>query len=59
MPPPKKSAGAIAMGEIRLLIGDRAEQQRVAREQDNSLEAWPEHRLLATQRGPDKDGRKW
>jgi Icc protein len=46
--------GKIATDEIRLVIGDREE-----RDQDNALEAWPEHGLLGTQLGPNKNGKKW
>jgi 3',5'-cyclic-AMP phosphodiesterase len=51
--------GKIAMDEIRLVIGDREERERVERDQDNALEAWPEHGLLGTQLGPNKNGKKW
>ncbi len=34
-------------------------RKRAERDQDNALEAWPEHGLLATQLGPNKNGRKW
>jgi hypothetical protein len=29
------------------------------RDQDNALVAWPEHGLLGTQLGPNKNGKKW
>jgi hypothetical protein len=29
------------------------------RDQDNALDAWPEHGLLGTQLGPNKNGKKW
>ena len=51
--------GKIATDEIRLVIGDREEGERVERDQDNALEAWPEHGLLGTQLGPNKNGKKW
>jgi 3',5'-cyclic-AMP phosphodiesterase len=51
--------GTIATDEIRLVIGDREERERVERDQDNALEAWPEHGLLGTQLGPNKNGKKW
>jgi 3',5'-cyclic-AMP phosphodiesterase len=51
--------GKIATDEIRLVIGDREERERVERDQDNALEAWPEHGLLGTQLGPNKNGKKW
>ncbi len=31
----------------------------VARDQDKSLKAWPQHGLPATQLGPDDKGRNW
>jgi len=46
--------GKIASDEIRVVSGDLAE-----RDQDNALEAWPEHGLLGTQLGPNKNGKKW
>ena len=47
--------------QIRIAVGDTraAARVRVARDQDNALEAWPEHGLLATQLGPNKNGKKW
>ena len=51
--------GKIATDEIRLVIGDREERNRIERDQDNALEAWPEHGLLGTQLGPNKNGKKW
>ena len=52
--------GDTATGEIRVLVGsDRPSRQRAERDQDNALEAWPEHGLLGTQLGPNKNGRKW
>ena len=52
--------GNMGSDEIRALIGaDRPARQRAARDQDNALEAWPEHGLLGTQLGPNKNGRKW
>jgi Icc protein len=51
--------GKIATDEIRVMNGDRPERARAERDQDNALEAWPEHGLLATQLGPNKNGRKW
>ena len=52
--------GETAVDEIRVLVGsDRPSRERVERDQDNSLEAWPEHGLLGTQLGPNKNGRKW
>jgi predicted phosphodiesterase len=51
--------GSVATDEIRVAFGDPAERGRVERDQDNSLEAWPEHGLLGTQLGPNKNGKKW
>jgi 3',5'-cyclic-AMP phosphodiesterase len=51
--------GTIATDEIRLVVGDREERNRMERDQDNALEAWPEHGLLGTQLGPNKNGKKW
>jgi hypothetical protein len=51
--------GKIATDEIRVVSGDVAERDRVERDQDNALEAWPEHGLLGTQLGPNKNGKKW
>jgi Icc protein len=51
--------GKIATDEIRLVIGKREGRERVERDQDNALEAWPEHGLLGTQLGPNKNGKKW
>ena len=52
-------AGKIATDEIRLVSGDLAKRERLERDQDNALEAWPEHGLLGTQLGPNKNGKKW
>ena len=52
--------GKTADDEIQTLVGsDRPSRPRAARDQDNALEAWPEHGLLGTQLGPNKNGRKW
>jgi Icc protein len=51
--------GKVATDEIRLVIGDTAERDHAERDQDNALEAWPEHGLLGTQLGPNKNGKKW
>jgi hypothetical protein len=51
--------GKVATDEIRVVIGDLAERERVERDQDNALEAWPEHGLLGTQLGPNENGKKW
>ena len=55
----KDAHGRIATDEIRLAVGERAERKCEERDQDNALEAWPEHGLLGTQLGPNKNGRKW
>jgi arsenical pump membrane protein len=48
--------GKIATDGIRLVVGDRAERKRLERDQDNSLEAWPEQGILGTLLGPNKNG---
>lgn len=53
------SNGKLASDEIRLAVGQRTEQESEQRDQDNALEAWPEHGLLGTQLGPNKNGKKW
>ena len=53
------ACGNVATDEIRLAIGNLAGRERVERDQDNALEAWPEHGLLGTQLGPNKNGKKW
>lgn len=51
--------GKIATDEIRVLSGDLGQRKRLERDQDNALGAWPEHGLLGTQLGPNKNGKKW
>jgi predicted phosphodiesterase len=51
--------GKVASDEIRLAVGQRTERKLEERDQDNALEAWPEHGLLGTQLGPNKNGKKW
>jgi len=51
--------GRVATDEIRVVIGERWEHERAERDQENALEAWPEHGLLGTQLGPNKNGKKW
>ncbi len=51
--------GKVASDEIRLAFGQRTERNSEERDQDNALEAWPEHGLLGTQLGPNKNGKKW
>jgi Icc protein len=55
----EEKCGKIATDAIRLVIGDYAKQARMERDQDNALEAWPEHGLLGTRLGPNKNGKKW
>ena len=51
--------GRVATDEIHLAIGKHAERKFEQRDQDNALGAWPEHGLLGTQLGPNKNGKKW
>ena len=51
--------GRVASDEIRLAVGQQTEREFEERDQDNALEAWPEHGLLGTQLGPNKNGKKW
>lgn len=51
--------GNVATDEIRIACGEVSERVRDGRDQDNSLAAWPEHGLLGTQLGPNKNGKKW
>ena len=52
--------GRSATDEIHIVTGaHRIAQKRSERDQENVLEAWPEHGLLGTQLGPNKNGRKW
>jgi Icc protein len=55
----KDAHGKFASDEIRLAVGQRTERKSEQRDQDNALEAWPEHGLLGTQLGPNKNGKKW
>jgi predicted phosphodiesterase len=55
----KDAHGKVAIDEIRLAVGQRTERNCEERDQDNALEAWPEHGLLGTQLGPNKKGKKW
>ena len=55
----KDAHGTVASDEIRLAVGQRTERRSEERDQDNALEAWPEHGLLGTQLGPNKNGKKW
>jgi hypothetical protein len=51
--------GKMATDEIRVVIGNPAQQKRAECDQENALKAWPEHGLLGTQLGPNKNGKKW
>jgi Icc protein len=55
----KAEIGKAATDEIRVVIGNPVFQKRANRDQDNALGAWPEHGLLGTQLGPNKNGKKW
>ena len=55
----KDPHGKVASDEIRLAVGQRTERKSEERDQDYALEAWPEHGLLGTQLGPNKNGKKW
>jgi 3',5'-cyclic-AMP phosphodiesterase len=46
---------------ILLRIGNASHvlRKRAKRDRDNAIGAWPEHGLLGTQLGPNKNGRKW
>ena len=55
----KDAHGEVATDEIRLVVGRHTERASEERDQDNALEAWPEHGLLGTQLGPNKNGKKW
>lgn len=56
----KDAQGKKGSDEIQALFGsDRPSRERAERDQDNALEAWPEHGLLGTRLGPNKNGRKW
>jgi len=53
------ASGKFASDEIRVALGQRSEEKSEERDQDNALEAWPEHGLLGTQLGPNKNGKMW
>jgi predicted phosphodiesterase len=55
----KDENGTVATDEIRFAAGQRTDEEFKERDQDNALEAWPEHGLLGTQLGPNKNGKKW
>lgn len=53
-------SGAEVTDRIRVRVGRATNKtERAERDQDNALGAWPEHGLLGTQLGPNKNGRKW
>jgi hypothetical protein len=45
--------------EIRFATGPLPQRKFEQRDLDNVLAAWPEHGLLGTQFGPNKNGKKW
>ena len=47
-----------ARDRITVRVG-QLEQPRPPHDLDNALEAWPEHGLLGTRLGPNRNGRKW
>ena len=42
-----------------ILLSGTQFRRRCGRDQDNAVEAWPEHGILGTQLGPNKNGKKW
>ena len=55
----EEAGGSISGDTIRVLFGNPERCDRHPRDQDNAIGAWPEHGLLGTQLGPNKNGRKW
>ena len=53
--------GKVAQDTVRIIVGRPGllAPTRSPRDQDNAVAAWPEHGLLGTQLGPNKNGRKW
>jgi len=53
--------GRTAEDTVRVLVGNTTgiSRERLEGDQDNALPAWPDHGLLGTQLGPNKNGRKW
>jgi Icc protein len=55
--------GKSAQDTIRVAINPSSGQYkpaaRIARDNENIIGAWPEHGILGTQLGPNKNGRKW
>jgi Icc protein len=50
--------GDVATDRIRIVAGEREERKCVERDQDNPVEVRPEHGLLGTQLGPNKNGKE-
>jgi hypothetical protein len=55
----RDAVGRTAQDAIRLPAASQTSPNRAARDQDNAIPAWPEHGLLGTQLGPNKNGKKW
>jgi hypothetical protein len=55
----KDAHGKVASDEIRLAVGQRTRPRSEERDQDNAIEARPEHGLLGNQLGPNQNGKKW
>jgi 3',5'-cyclic-AMP phosphodiesterase len=51
--------GHVFEDRIWIWCGERPVARRLSRDQENAIGAWPEHGLLGTQLGPNKNGRKW
>jgi len=55
--------GKSAQDTIRVVIDPSSGQykpaNRIAGDKKNAIGAWPEHGILGTQLGPNKNGRKW
>jgi Icc protein len=54
--------GKSARDTIRLInpaSGQSKSASRIPGDSDNAIGAWPEHGILGTQLGPNKNGRKW
>lgn len=52
-------SGREATDTVELAHAGAPPPVRAVRDQDNALGAWPEHGLLGTQLGPNKNGRQW
>ena len=58
----RDSEGRTAKDSIQLLLGSASNHtlpERLERDQDNYIQGWPEHGILGTQLGPNKNGKKW